>query len=174
MRQMISLFAVCAPVCMDTVWKEWYRFCMRQEQENAFVFSHVSCSTETLNPNGIRTRSRYLKKMEACIDRKEEISAIEFYLLPKDFHQAVFDFKVYMALSLGGGSSYCEITVEDRFWDDFAYPIYFEELRKFLRITKAEVNLLPYEQVFNYHVNCILNTNGVREKYGVIEQIYAE
>ncbi len=115
-----------------------------------------------------------MKKIEACIDRKEEISTIEFYLLPKDFHQAVFDFKVYMVLSLGGGSSYCEITVEDRFWDDFAYPIYFEELRKFLRIAKAEVNLLPYEQVFNYNVNCILNTNGAREKYGVIEQMYAE
>ncbi len=172
MRKMISLFAVCTPICTDTVWEDWYRFCMRQEQENGFAFSHVSCSTETLNPNGIRTRSRYLKKIEACIDRKEEISHIEFYLLPKDFYQAVFDFKVYMGLSLR--SRDCEITVEDRFWDAFAYPLYFEQLRKFLRITKAEVNLLPHNQTFNYNVNCILNTNGVREKYGVIEQIYAE
>lgn len=91
MRKMISLFAVCTPICTDTVWEDWYRFCMRQERENAF-----------------------------------------------------------------------------------AYPLYFEQLRKFLRITKAEVNLLPHNQTFNYNVNCILNTNGVREKYGVIEQIYAE
>jgi hypothetical protein len=34
MRKMISLFAVCMPICTDTVWEDWYRFCMRQEQEN--------------------------------------------------------------------------------------------------------------------------------------------
>lgn len=174
MRKMMSLCALCTPVCMDTVWQDWYRYCMRQEQEHDFVFTHVSCTAETLNPNGIRTRSRYLKKIEACIDRKEDISSIEFYLLPKEFRQAVFDYRVYMVLSLGDRRNYCEITVEDRFWDDFAYPLYFEQLREFLRITKAEVNLLPEDQVFNYNVNCILNTNGVREKYGVIEQVYAE
>ncbi len=68
----------------------------------------------------------------------------------------------------------CMPICTDTVWEDCAYPWYFEQLRKFLRITKAEVNLLPYEQVFNYNVNCILNTNGVREKYGVIEHMYAE
>lgn len=61
-RQMVSLYALCTPICASTVWENWYRFCMQQEQENVFTFSHVGCGTETLNPNGIRTRSRYLKK----------------------------------------------------------------------------------------------------------------
>ena len=152
-RQMISLFAVCTPVCPDTVWESWYRFCMQQEQENAFSFTHVSCETETLKPTGIRTRSRYLKKIDACMAKKETMSSLEFYLLPKEFRQAVFAFRVYMGLSLN--LNYCEITVENHFWKEFRYQEYLDRMKEFLKITKVEVNLLPYDQTFNYNVNCI-------------------
>lgn len=83
-RQMISLFSVCTPVCPDTVWESWYRFCMQQEQEN-------------------------------------------------------------------------------HFWKEFRYQEYLDRMKEFLKITKVEVNLLPYDQTFNYNVNCIAASNGAPE-----------
>ena len=171
-RQMLSLFALCTPTCPDTVWESWYRFCMQQEQENAFTFSHVSCKTETLKPTGIRTRSRYLKKIDACMAKKEAMSNLEFYLLPKEFRQAVFDFQVYIGLSLS--LNFCEITVENHFWKEFKYQEYLDAMKEFLNITKVEVNLLPYDQTFNYNVNCIAASNDSPEKYNVLQRIYAE
>lgn len=96
MREMISLFAVGNPVLSDTLWEDWYRFCLQQEQKYGFVFSHVSCRTESLHPNGIRTRSRYLKKMETAINRKENIFSMEFYLLPNG---QVFNYNVNCILN---------------------------------------------------------------------------
>lgn len=158
MREMISLFALCTPIDTDTVWADWYRFCMEQEQKYNYVFSHVSCETEILHPNGIRTRSRYLKKVTACIENRDDISFIEFYLLPYEFRQAAFDFKIYMALSLGKHAKpHLEITVENHFLKDFEYQYCLDAVRKFLTVTKAEVNLLPYNQTFNYNMNCILS-----------------
>ena len=173
MREMISLFAVGNPVLSDTLWEDWYQFCLQQEQKYGFVFSHVSCRTESLHPDGIRTRSRYLKKMETAINRKENIFSMEFYLLPKEFYQAVFDFKVYMGLSLGD-RNYCEITIEDHFLEEFPCQDYLDKIRKFLQVTRAEINLLPNGQVFNYNVNCILNPVDGREARHIIRKIYAE
>lgn len=155
-----------------TVWKDWYQFCLQQEQRYGFVFSHVSCDTETLHPDGVRTRSRYLKKIEAAVNDKENISHIEFYLLPKKFCQAVFDFKVYMGLSLGT-RSYCEITIEDHFLEEFPCQDYLDKVREFLHVSKAEINLLPNSQVFNYNVNCILSPVDGREARHIIRKIYA-
>lgn len=175
MREMISLFALCTPIDTDTVWENWYQFCMEQEQKHKFAFSHTACLTDSLHPDGIRTRSRYLKKLRSCIDRKENISFIEFYLLPDQFWQAVFDFKIYMGLSLGGqAQSHVEITVENQFPEHFDYRNCLDALRNFLTVTKAEVNLLPHNQTFNYNINCILSqaTPLEREKYGVIQKLY--
>ena len=98
---------------------------------------------------------------------------MEFYLLPKDFYQAVFDFKVYMGLSLGN-RNYCEITIEDHFLEEFPCQDYLDNVRKFLQVTRAEINLLPNGQVFNYNVNCILNPVDGREARHIIRKIYAE
>ena len=43
-------------------------------------------------------------------------------------------------------------------------------------VEKAEVNLLPFDQTFNYNVNCILSpTPGSLERdYGLIRTLYRE
>ena len=176
MREMLSLFALVSPVDRKTVWESWLRFCLEQEERFGFTFTHLGCETASLHPSGIRTRSRYLKKVEASAAQKEPITNIEFYLLPKEFRQAVFDFRVFMALTLGEQRSYCEITVERQFPEDFQYQNALRSLREFLRIEKAEVNLLPFDQTFNYNVNCILSpTPGSLERdYGLIRALYRE
>lgn len=121
MREMLSLFALASPVDRKTVWESWLRFCLEQEERFGFTFTHLGCETASLHPSGIRTRSRYLKKVEASAAQKEPITNIEFYLLPKEFRQAVFDFRVFMALTLGEQRSYCEITVERQFPEGFQY-----------------------------------------------------
>lgn len=81
---------------------------------------------------------------------QENISFIEFYLLPDKFWQAVFDFKIYMGLSLGRqAQSHVEITVENQFLENFDYRYCLDALRKFLTVTKAEVNLLPHNRTFS-------------------------
>ena len=95
--------------------------------------------------------------------------------MPDQFRQAVFDFKIYMGLSLGGqAQSHVEITVENQFPEHFDYRYCLDALRNFLTVTKAEVNLLPHNQTFNYNINCILSqaTPLEREKYGVIQKLY--
>ena len=101
---------------------------------------------------------------------------MEFYLLPKEFHQAVFDFRVYMSLSLREQRSHCEITVESGFPGDFRYQEALRSIREFLRIEKVEVNLLPHDQIFNYNINCILfSTPGSQDRdYGLIRRLYQE
>lgn len=173
MREMISLFAICTPICPETVWKDWYQFCMRQEQKYDFSFSHVSFESESLKPNGVRTRSRYLSKVEACIHGKESISHLGFYVLPADFRQAVFDFKVYMGVSFGKYNC-CEAVIENHFLEGFQYEVYLDEVKKFLHMSRAEVNLLPHTQVFNYNMKRIISPVDTQETYGVIQKIYAE
>lgn len=172
MREMISLFAIHTPVCADLLWESWYAFCQQQEQEYGFAFTHVSCHAETLRPNGIRTASRYRKKIEASIRSREQISSLEFYMLPASFHQAVFDFNVYMGLSCGKLNT-CEITVENHFLEGYDYRRCLDGIQSFLRLTKAEVNLLPYTQVFNYNMNCILRPIDPPEKHGLIQTLYS-
>lgn len=175
MREMVSLFALVSPIGSG-VWERWFRFCLEQEERHGFAFTHLSCETASLHPKGIRTRSRYLKKLKASLFQGEEIRNIEFYLLPKEFHQAVFDFRVYMGLSLWKQRSHCEITVENNFLGDFRYQEALRSIREFLRIEKVEVNLLPYNQTFNYNINCILSpTPGSRDRdYGLIQRLYRE
>ena len=176
MREMLSLFALVSPIDRDTVWESWLRFCLGREERFGFTFTHLGCKTASLHPGGIRTRSRYLKKVEAAIAQKERIDSIEFYLLPKEFRQAVFDFRVYMGLSLREGTSCCEVTVENGLWEEYQYRDALRSLREFLQIEKAEVNLLPHTQTFNYNFNCILSpTPGSREQdYGLIRALYRE
>lgn len=176
-REMVSLFALVSPVNDSTVWENWFRFCLEQEERHGFAFTHLGCKTASLHPNGIRTRSRYLKKTEAALEAGEKISSIGFYLLPKGFRQAVFDFKVYMGLSLREDEkSNCEITLENGFREGLSCQELLEELRGFLHIRKAEINLLPYNQTFNYNFNCILSpTPGSQDRdYGLIRRLYQE
>ena len=175
-REMLSLFALVSPIDRHTVWDSWLRFCFSQEERHSFTFTHLSCETASLHPDGIRTRSRYLNKLEAAIRQGEEIWNMEFYLLPKEFHQAVFDFRVYMSLSLREQRSHCEITVESGFPGDFRYQEALRSIREFLRIEKVEVNLLPHDQIFNYNINCILfSTPGSQDRdYGLIRRLYQE
>ena len=176
MREMLSLFALVSPMERNTVWESWLRFCLAQEERYGFAFTHLSCETASLHPNGIRTRSRYLKKVEASVRQGEKIENIEFYLLPKEFYQAVFDFRIYMGIALRERGCWCEITAESRFPEGFRYQDTLQALREFLHLEKAEVNLLPNSQTFNYNVNCILSPSpGSRERdYGLIQALYRE
>ncbi len=176
MREMLSLFALVSPMDQDTVWESWLRFCLSQEERFGFTFTHLGCETASLHPDGIRTRSRYLKKLEASVARGERIEHMGFYLLPKGFRQAVFDFRVYLGLALLERQRYCEITVESGFPEGFRYEDALASIRQFLRIEQAEANLLPFTQTFNYNVNCILSPSpGSRERdYGLIRALYRE
>jgi len=172
MREMTSLFALVSPAAGD-VWEQWFRLCMEQEERYGFAFTHLSCKTETLEPSGIRTRSRYLKKVTDSIAKGEKIYHIEFYLLPKKFYQAAFDFRIYLGLSLGQRNSCCEITAEDGVLGEFDHLFFLRRLGEFLEISTVEVNRLPYNQVFNYNFNCILSPCGkTPEDYGLIRRIY--
>ena len=66
-REMLSLFALVSPLDRHTVWDSWLRFCFSQEERHGFAFTHLGCETASLHPDGIRTRSRYLKKLEAAV-----------------------------------------------------------------------------------------------------------
>ena len=114
MREMVSLFALCEPVCAATVWVSWYRFCMDWERRYGVSFTHLGVASDSLHPEGIRTRRRYLSKVEAAIAQNEGMESLEFYLLPEKFCLEVFDFWVYLGLSLRR-QGYCEITVEKGF-----------------------------------------------------------
>ena len=133
---------------------------------------YVSAS-ETLHPEGIRTRRRCLGKVEVCLARGEGMEALELYLLPEKFHQAVFDFQAYLGLSLRRWG-YCEITVEEGFLTEVPYQDWLRGLRDFLRLTKVEVNLLPFDQTFNYNMNRILSPTGEEKDYGLIRRLYGE
>lgn len=176
MREMLSIFAVYSPVCIDDMWEKWFEFCLEQEKKCGFNFTHLCCKTESLNPNGIRTKSRYLRTAENCIYNREKISYLGFYVLPDEFRQAVFDFKVYMGLTIDEkhGRNHCEITIENNFINDFNYQSYIDRIRTFLHIAKLEVNLLPNSQVFNYNINCILEQSDHIDKYDIIKQIFKE
>lgn len=173
MREMVSLFALCEPVCAATVWVSWYRFCMDWERRYGVSFTHLGVASDSLHPEGIRTRRRYLSKVEAAIAQNEGMESLEFYLLPEKFCQAVFDFWVYLGLSLRR-QGYCEITVEKGFLTEFPYQDWLRGLRDFLCLTKAEVNLLPFDQTFNYNMNRILSPSGGEKDYGLIRQLYME
>ena len=173
MREMVSLFALCEPVCADAVWESWYRFCMDWERQYGVSFTHVCAASETLRPEGIRTRRRYLSRVEACLARGEGLEALELYLLPEKFYQAVFDFRAYLGLSLGR-RGYCEITVEAGFLTEVPYQDWLRDLKDFLRLTKVEVNLLPFDQTFNYNMNRILSPGGGEGDYGLIRRLYGE
>lgn len=173
MREMVSLFALCEPVCAATAWESWYRFCMDWERRYGVSFTHLGVASDTLHPEGIRTRRRYLSKVEAAIVQNEGMESLEFYLLPEKFYQAVFDFRVYLGLSLRR-QGHCEITVEEGVLTGLLYQDWLRELRGFLRLTKVEVNLLPFDQTFNYNMNRILSPSGGEKDYGLIQQLYAE
>ncbi len=174
MREMVSLFALVSPVQQDTVWESWLRFCLSWEERYYFAFTHLSCITASLHPDGIRTRSRYLKKIKASVSQKEEIEHIGFYLLPPKFYQAVFDFQIYLGLSLKEQHSCCEITVENHLLKEFQYQEILQTIKEFLYLEKVEVNLLPFNQTFNYNFNCILSpAPGASERdYGLIRRLY--
>ncbi len=133
---------------------------------------YVSAS-ETLHPEGIRTRRRCLGKVEVCLARGEGMEALELYLLPEKFHQAVFDFQAYLGLSLRRWG-YCEITVEEGFLTEVPYQDWLRDLRDFLCLTKVEVNLLPFDQTFNCNMNRILSPTGEEKDYGLIRRLYGE
>lgn len=173
MREMVSLFALCEPVCAGTVWESWYRFCVDWERQYGVSFTHLCVESETLHPEGVRTRRRYLSKVEACLTRGEGLEALEFYLLPEKFHQAVFDFRAYLGLSLRR-QGYCEITVEEGFLMEVPYQDWLRDLRDFLRLSKVEVNLLPFDRTFNYNMNRILSPGGGEGDYGLIRRLYGE
>lgn len=173
MREMVSLFALCEPVCAATVWVSWYRFCMDWERRYGVSFTHLGVASDSLHPEGIRTRRRYFGKVEAAIAKNEGMESLEFYLLPKKFCQAVFDFRVYLGLSLRR-QGYCEITVEKGFLTELPYQDWLRGLRDFLCLTKAEVNLLPFDQTFNYNMNRILSPSSGEKDYGLIRQLHAE
>lgn len=173
MRKMMSLFALCEPARADTVWESWYRFCMDFERRYGVAFTHLGVASDTLHPEGIRTRRRYLGKVEAAIAQNEGMESLEFYLLPEKFYQAVFDFRVYLGLSLRKWGR-CEITVEEGFLAELPYQDWLRELRDFLHLTRVEVNLLPFDQTFNYNMNRILSPSGGEKDYGLIRQLYRE
>ena len=134
-------------------------------------FTHLCVASETLHPEGIRTRRRYLGKVEVCIACGEGMEALESYLLPEKFRQAAFDFQAYLGLSLRRWG-YCEITVEEGFLTEVPYQDWLRGLRDFLRLTKVEVNLLPFDQTFNYNMNRILSPTGEEKDYCMILRLY--
>lgn len=154
-REMISLFAICEPIDPDTVWNEWYGFCMDMEQSMGVGFTHIACETESLNPSELRTRKSYMKKLRASMESGDTIKFIEFYALPDDFQFAVFDYELYMSLCFEE-IWHCEITAAKTIAGTFEYEKYLKALEKFLRITKVEVNVIPDHSVSNYNMNCIL------------------
>ena len=85
------MFALCEPVCAATVWVSWYWFCMDWERRYGVSFTHLGVASDSLHPEGIRTRRRYFGKVEAAIAQNEGMESLEFYLLPKKFCQTVFD-----------------------------------------------------------------------------------
>ena len=172
-RKMVSLFAVCKPFKEIDIWEKWCEFCASFEKTCGMEFTHVAYDVSSLNSSGIRTKKRGLKKLSSAIKNEDEIECIGFYLLPKDYKQAAFDYKMHMSLShYGGVSTYCEITVEKELLGNIEYKKWVEALSGFLDIIEVEVNIIPHYEVFNYNTNSILMKSDTYCEPYIVNKLY--